>query len=60
MIITKEIVTTKVEKITVRIEDSKAKVILDKKNETEAINAILEAAEKAVGLNSKCDGTVSL
>ena len=60
MIITKEIVTTKVEKITVRIEDSKAEVILDKKNETDAISAILQAAEKTVSLNSKCDGTPSL
>lgn len=52
MIVTK--VTTTTEKITVRIEDSKALVLLeDKEKETEVISKVLEATEKALNLNSK-------
>lgn len=53
MIITKEKVTTTTEKISVRLDESRASVILDKEKETEAIAAIIEAAEKALNLNSK-------
>ncbi len=57
MQITKESITTKAERIAVRIEDSKANVILDKEKETEAIAAIDKAAGKAISLNSKSDET---
>ena len=53
VIITRELVTTTTEKISVRLDDSRALVILDKEKETEAIAAIIEAAEKALNLNSK-------
>ena len=46
-------VTTTTEKITVRIEDSKAVVLLDKEKETEVISEVLSAAEKVLNLNSK-------
>ena len=46
-------VTTTTEKITVRIEDSKALVLLDKEKETEVISEVLKAAEKVLNLNSQ-------
>ena len=51
VIVTK--VTTTTEKITVRIEDSKALVLLDKEKETEVISEVLEAAENALNLNAR-------
>lgn len=53
MIITKEVVTTTTEKISVRIDDSRASVLLDKEKETELITAILEAAEEKLNLNTR-------
>ena len=46
-------VTTTTEKITVRIEDSKALVLLNKEKETEAISEVIEAAEKVLNLNAR-------
>ena len=51
MIVTK--VTTTTEKITVRIEDSKALVLLDEEKETEVISEVLAAAENALNLNAR-------
>ena len=52
MIISREKVTTTTEKISIRLDDSKALILLDKEKETEAISAIIEAAERALNLNS--------
>ena len=53
MLISKEITTTTTEKITIRVEESKALVILGKEKETEAIREFLKAADTLVSLNSK-------
>ncbi len=46
-------VTTTTEKNTVRTEDSKASVLLDKEKETEVISEVLSAADNALNLNSQ-------
>lgn len=53
MIVTKKTTTTTTEAVTVRIEDRKALVLLDKEKETEVISEILAAADEALNLNSK-------
>lgn len=53
MIVTKETTTTTTEKISVRIEDSKALVLLDKEKETEVVSEVLKAADMILNLNSK-------
>lgn len=53
MLISKETTTTTTEKITVRVEESKALVLLDKEKETEAIRELLKVADTLVSLNSK-------
>ena len=53
LLISKEITTRTTEKITVRVEESKALVLLDKEKETEAIRELLKAADTLVSLNSK-------
>lgn len=52
MNITHEKTTT--EKISVRIEDSRLVVLLDKELEPDAFKEVVEATKKAIGLNSKC------
>lgn len=53
LIITKEITTTTTEKISVRIDDSRATILLDKEKETEAVSEVLKAADTILNLNSK-------
>lgn len=55
MIITKEITTTTTEKISVRIDESRASVILDKEKETEVVSEVLKAADEIFNLDSKQD-----
>lgn len=53
MIITKEITT--VEKISVRIDESRASVLLDEEKEIEEVSKVLKAADEILNLNSKQD-----
>lgn len=53
MLLSIEKVKITTEKISARLDKSRASVILDKEKEIEAIAAVIEAAEKALNLNSK-------
>lgn len=53
MLLSIEKVKITTEKISARLDKSRDSVILDKEKETEAIAAVIEAAEKALNLNSK-------
>ena len=50
MLLSIEKVKITTEKISARLYKSRASVILDKEKETEAIAAVIEAAEKALNL----------
>lgn len=56
MVITRQTVTTITEKVSIRIDKSKATVFLNDEKETEAVETVIKAAERALNLNSKKQG----
>ena len=56
MVITRQTVTTITEKVSIRIDESKATVFLNDEKETEAVETVIKAAERALNLNSKKQG----